>query len=167
MRSLEKKVNGLRINWTVLPDESQYQTSRGGRVGGQGEDKIRAPLSRPRQGDRQRTVFFLIRTADGIETDRIWSDRHRTKNPNRIQTPERHQTDLSEKFGNGLKPVIIENLAEETVRFFSHSCPRFEKNLVRVFDLYKFASKLYMSTFVSAIPINYSFRIKYFLKTLN
>ena len=41
----------------------------------------------------------IIRTADGIETDRIRTDRHRTVNPDRIRTADRHLTWFSGKSG--------------------------------------------------------------------
>ena len=74
-------------------------------VGGQGQRKsgqLCLVLARP---DRQTAdrVFSRnpdkIRTADRIETDRVRTDRHLTENPDRIQTADGHRTEFSGKSG--------------------------------------------------------------------
>ena len=72
-------------------------------VGGQGKWKSGQFCLVPVRPDRQRADFFYnsdrIRTADRIDTDRIRTDRHRTENPDRIRTADRHRTRFSGKSG--------------------------------------------------------------------
>ena len=88
--------------------------------------------SRQRTGSRQKnpdrqapdSVFSKnpdrIRTADKIETDRIRTDRHRTANPDRIRTADRHRTRFSGKSGQKRDKDRTRTVLSADVCFIEH-----------------------------------------------
>ena len=61
--------------------------------------KVRTALSRPCPAGQTDNGQLFFYNPDRIERGKIWTDRHRTENPDRIRIADRHRTRFSGKSG--------------------------------------------------------------------
>ena len=109
--------------------------------------------SRQKNSDRQTpdSIFSKnpdrIRTADRTETDKIRTDRHRTENPDRIRTPDRHRTGFSGKSGqkrdtDRTRTVLSADVCSETEKMRTNE-PMFANG----FSLITYIAEIYRKPF--------------------